>query len=104
DPDEVIRESPDLWREATRTPDPILAYLIDYHATRNDVRTPEGRKRLVDAVLPTLRKVGDPMVRDTYLQLLARRSTVSEQTLLEALHRRPDPGRAGFGPAGGGGA
>ena len=104
DPDEVIRESPDLWREATRTPDPILAYLIDYHATRNDVRTPEGRKRLVDAVLPTLREVGDPMVRDTYLQLLARRSTVSEQTLLEALHRRPDPGRAGFGPAGGGGA
>ena len=104
DPDEVIRESPDLWREATRTPDPILAYLIDYHATRNDVRTPEGRKRLVDAVLPTLRKVGDPTIRDTYLQLLARRSTVSEQTLLEALHRRPDVARAGFGPAGGGGA
>jgi DNA primase len=102
DPDEVIRESPDLWREAVRTPDPILAYLIDYHASRVDVRTPEGRKKLVDAVLPTLRKVGDPMIRDTYIQLLARRSTVSEETLLEALHRRPDAGRTVGAPGGGG--
>jgi len=102
DPDEVIRESPDTWREAVRTPDPILAYLIDYHASRADVRTPEGRKRLVDAVLPTLRKVGDPTIRDTYLQLLARRSTVSEQTLLETLHRRPDLGRPVGAPGGGG--
>ncbi len=104
DPDEVIRESPDTWREAVRTPDPILAYLIDYHASRVDVRTPEGRKRLVDAVLPTLRRVGDPTIRDTYLQLLARRSTVSEQTLLEALHRRPDAGRVVGAPGGGGAA
>ncbi len=102
DPDEVIRETPDTWREAVRTPDPILAYLIDHHASRVDVRTPEGRKRLVDAVLPTLRKVSDPMVRDTYLQLLARRSTVSEQTLLEALHRAPDRSRSIGAPGGGG--
>ena len=103
DPDEVIRDTPDLWREAVRTPDPILAYLIDYHASRVDVRTPEGRDRLVAAVLPTLRRVGNPTVRDTYLQLLARRSTVDERTLLEALHATPraevgravGPGRAG---------
>ena len=102
DPDEVIRTSPDLWREAVRTPDPILAYLIDHHAGRQDVRTAEGRKRLVDAIMPTLRKVGDPTVRDTYLQLLARRSTVDERVLLETLHRRPEAGRSGV--VGGGGA
>jgi DNA primase len=101
DPDEVIRESPDLWREAVRTPDPILAYLIDHHASHVDVRTADGRKRLIDAVMPTLRKVGDPTVRDTYLQLLARRSTVDERVLLETLHRRPTPGRPGA--LGGGG-
>jgi DNA primase len=102
DPDEVIRESPDLWREAVRTPDPILAYLIDYHAGRIDTRLADGRKRLVDAVMPTLRKVSDPVVRDAYLQLLARRSGVEERILLESLHRRPQPGRPGA--LGGGGA
>ncbi|HEY3072220.1 MAG TPA: DNA primase [Candidatus Limnocylindrales bacterium] len=95
DPDEVIRENPDLWREATRTPDPILTYLIDFHASRVDVRAPEGRKRLVDGVLPTLRRVADPVVRDSYLQMLARRSGVEERTLLEVLHQRPAPGRTG---------
>jgi DNA primase len=95
DPDEVIRESPDLWREAVRTPDPILAYLIDYHAGRIDTRTADGKKRVVDAVMPTLRKVSDPVVRDSYLQLLARRTGVEERTLLESLHRRPDPSRPG---------
>lgn len=99
DPDEVIREQPDLWREATRTPDPILAYLIDYHASRVDVRTPEGKDRLVAAVLPTLRRVGNPTVRDSYLRLLAQRSTVDERTLLEQLHQAPrgDGGASGSG-------
>ena len=95
DPDEVIRETPDLWREATRTPDPILTYLIDFHASRVDIRAPDGRKRLVDGVLPTLRRVADPIVRDSYLQILARRSGVEERTLLEVLHQRPAGNRAG---------
>jgi len=111
DPDEVIRESPDLWREAVRTPDQILAYLIDYHASRVDVRTTDGKDKLINAVLPTLRRVGNPAVRDSYLQLLARRSTVDERTLLEALHRdgrgetgrAMGPGRPGAGSANGSG-
>jgi DNA primase len=91
DPDEVIREAPDTWREATRTPVQILAYLIDYHAGRVDLHTPEGRRRLMDGVLPTLRRVGDPIVRDSYVQILARRAGLEERTVLEALHARPNP-------------
>jgi DNA primase len=102
DPDEVIRDTPDLWRDAVRTQSQILAYLIDYHAARVDVRTPEGRERLVEAVMPTLRRVGNPTLRDSYLQLLARRSTVDERVLLEALHppARADGARQGVGGRG----
>jgi DNA primase len=95
DPDEVIRESPDAWRESVRTPAPILAFLIDHAATRFDSRTPEGRKRLVDVVMPTLRRVRDPILRDAYLQELAKRSGVEERVLLEALHAAGRPGGAG---------
>lgn len=91
DPDEVIRETPEVWRTATDAPDPILTYLIDYHASRVDVTKPEGRKRLVDGVMPTLRKVADPVVRDSYVQILARRSGLEERTLLEVLHAKPSP-------------
>ena len=100
DPDEVIRDDPDAWRAATESPQPIIEFLIDRAAARHDQRTVAGRERLVAAVLPTLRQVGDPVRRDGYLQLLARRSGVDERTLLEAL-RRPSAEQSG-GSVGGG--
>jgi len=90
DPDETIRDDPEAWRTATEAPQPIMEFLIDRAAARHDQRTVPGRERLVAAVLPTLRTISDPVRRDGYVQLLARRSGVEERTLLEAL-RRPDP-------------
>jgi DNA primase len=98
DPDEVIREQPDLWREAIRTAQPILQFLIDYYATAFNVRTAHGRSSAVAAMLPILRDVADPIVRDEAMQSLARRIGVEDRVLLEALR---SPGSA-TGPASGG--
>jgi len=46
--------------------------------------------------MPTLRQITDPVRRDGYLQLLARRSGVDERVLLETL-RRPAPATTGRG-------
>ena len=91
DPDEIIRDDPEVWRTATENPQPIMEFLIDRAATRHDPSTVSGREKLVAEVLPTLRTIGDPVRRDGYLQMLARRSGVEERTLLEALRRREDP-------------
>jgi DNA primase len=108
DPDEVMRDDPELWRQATESPQPIMEYLIDTYARRHDPRTLAGRERLVAAVMPTLRRVTSPTERDGYLQLLARRSGVEERVLLEELRRADSPSRLtgqrrgdGPGPAGG---
>jgi DNA primase len=95
DPDEIIRDEPETWRAATEHPQPIMEFLIDRAAARHDQRTVPGRERLVAAVLPTLRSISDPVRRDGYVQLLARRSGVEERTLLEALRRPEATGRAG---------
>ncbi len=91
DPDEIIRDDPEIWREATENPQPIMEFLIDRAAARYDQSTVSGREKLVAAVLPTLRTISDPVRRDGYLQMLARRSGVEERTLLEALRRRDQP-------------
>jgi len=100
DPDEVIRETPDLWRESIRTAQPIVEFLIDYYAKAFDVRRPEGKRQAVAALVPLLREIRDPVVRNGYLQALARRTGVEERVLLEALHA-PEPaagtGRGGRG-------
>ena len=91
DPDEVLRDEPDRWREEVRTARPIIDHLIDVHARAHDLRTPGGRARFVDAVLPIVRNLPNPVLRDAYLARIRQVSGVEERTLLEALHRRPEP-------------
>jgi DNA primase len=94
--------SPDTWREAIRTAAPIVEYLIEFHARSADMRTTGGRARFIDAILPTLRTVRNPVLRDGYLQQLRQVSGVEERVLLESLHRAPEVARGGSpGPGGG---
>jgi DNA primase len=88
DPDEVLREEPDRWREEVRTARPIVDHLIDVHARAHDLRTPGGQTRFVDAVLPIIRNLPNPVMRDAYLGQVHRVSGVEERTLIEAMHRR----------------
>ena len=90
DPDEVVRDSPDRWREEIRTAQPIVDYLIDHHARANDLKTPGGKARFVDAIVPTLRAIPNPVMRDAYLQAIHRVSGVEERSVLEVLHQRPE--------------
>jgi DNA primase len=89
DPDEVLRDTPDLWREEVRTAQPIVDYLIDQHARGFDLKTPGGKARFVDAIVPTLRAIPNPVMRDAYLQTIHRVSGVEERSVLEVLHRTP---------------
>ena len=88
DPDEVLRDEPDRWREEVRTARPIVDHLIDVHARAHDLRTPGGQARFVDAVLPIIRNLPNPVLRDAYLGRVRQVSGVEERTLLEAMHRR----------------
>jgi DNA primase len=95
DPDEVLRAEPDRWREEVRTAQPIVDYLIDYQARQVDLKTPGGKSRFVDAILPTIRAVPNPVMRDAYLGRVRQVSGVEERILLEVLHRPQAPGRPG---------
>jgi len=85
DPDEVVRETPDLWREEVRTAQPIVDYLIDTYAKTYDLKTPGGKARFVDALIPTIRAVPNPVMRDGWLQRVRQVSGVEERVLLEVL-------------------
>jgi DNA primase len=100
DPDEVVREEPDRWREEVRTAQPIVDYLIDTYAKTYDLKTPGGKARFVDALMPTIRAVPNPVMRDGWLQRVRQVSGVEERVLLEVLRS----GRSATGlahPAGG---
>ncbi len=100
DPDEVLRESPDRWREEVRTAQPIVEYLVDTYAKTYDLKTPGGKARFVDAVMPTIRSVPNPVMRDAYLQLVRQASGVEERVLLEVLRGTRVGGASGLAQLG----
>jgi DNA primase catalytic core len=104
DPDEVLRDAPDRWREEVRTAQPIVEYLVDTYAKTYDLKTPGGKARFVDALMPTLRSVPNPVMRDAYFQLVHRVSGVEERVLMEVLRGQRPGGATGLaGPVGPGG-
>jgi DNA primase catalytic core len=99
DPDEVVRDAPDRWREEVRTAQPIVEYLVDTYAKTYDLKTPGGKARFVDALMPTIRAVPNPVMRDAYLQLVHRASGVEERVLLEVLRGARAGGASGLAGA-----
>ncbi len=95
DPDDVVREAPDRWREEVRTAQPIVDYLIDDQARHQDLKTAGGRDRFVRAVMPTIRAVPSPVMRDAYHQKVRQVSGVEERVLFEVLQGTRLPGEAG---------
>ena len=88
DPDEVVRDQPEVWRAATEQPVPVVEYLIDTHAQAHDLKDLGGRKRAIDGIKPILRRLRDPIVRDGYISAAARRIGVDENSIREAMIQR----------------
>ncbi len=88
DPDEVVRESPAAWESAISGAKPLVEYLIDHHARRFDLKQSTGRIGFVEAVMPALRDIADPLRRDEALQQVRTVSGVEERVLRQVLDRR----------------
>jgi DNA primase len=84
DPDEVVRDEPDRWREEVRTARPIVDHLLDVHARAHDLKTPGGKARFAEAALDVVRSL-PPLLRDPYLQQIQQQSGIGEGALLLAL-------------------
>jgi len=87
DPDEVVRSNPADWEAAIAKAKPLVEYLIDHHASRFDLKTSSGRIGFVEAVMPAIRDIADPLRRDEALGEVRRASGVEERVLLQVLER-----------------
>jgi DNA primase len=87
DPDEVVRSAPADWEAAIARAKPLVEYLIDHHAGRFDLKTSSGRIGFVEAVMPAIRDIRDPLRRDEALGEVRRASGVEERVLRQVLER-----------------
>ena len=88
DPDSLVRSDPARLRALIDDAKPVADHLFEAIAERTDLDDPRARSRAVEAIVPTVAAMADPIVRAEYVQRLARLGRVDERTVLGLLARR----------------
>lgn len=81
DPDELSRENPKAWREATKSSISVYEFFIRTALKNHDQNTPEGKRKIVDELAPILGNIPHLVEKDYYIKKLAEKLQVRESTL-----------------------
>ena len=89
DPDECIKNDPQLWFDAIKHAKSILQYYFDQTFAAVDLTDVEGKKKAAKILLPVISKISNRIEQSHWLQQLAEALKVSEEILRQSLERRP---------------
>ncbi len=85
DPDDLIRESPDSWREALENASPIAEFFLQLLSQKFDLSSPKGKAEAVRTLVPILRAIKDEVEREHYIYRLSRLVKVDEGVIRRQL-------------------
>ncbi|MCS7055825.1 MAG: DNA primase [Thermoflexales bacterium] len=100
DPDELVLESPQRWREVVENARPVVEHAIDVILRSRPLSDPHAKSEAVRAVAPILLDTANPLQRDFYIQYLARRLQVSPRAVLATVNAVAREGRSNKAQAG----
>lgn len=81
DPDKLIRQDPTQWPQLVAAARPVVEYVVDVLVRELDLDDAKGKAEVVSRVMPLIQDVADPVERDHYRQMLARKLRVDERAL-----------------------
>lgn len=95
DPDSLVRRGgPEALRPLLDAAQDVLDRKVQILGERGFFESIDGRRRAVDALLPTVRAAADPTLRDLYLDRVAQVTGVRRATLDQELRSEAAPRRA----------
>lgn len=71
DPDELIQKDPALWQQAINKSKPVVDWLLDQYALRENMDSIPGRTKFTDAALRIIRLLQNNTERQQYVQFVA---------------------------------
>ena len=89
DPDELVLQSADRWRELMTHARPVVDHVIEQLLAGFDINDPHGKSDAVKATAPIVRDLSDPVRRDYYIQQLARKLRLSPRAVAQAMAAAP---------------
>ncbi|HQZ99410.1 MAG TPA: DNA primase [Thermoflexales bacterium] len=85
DPDEVVLESPEVWRNAIANAKPVVEHVMDVTLSQFNINDPRGKSDAVNAIAPILRDLTNPVQRDHHTQELARKLRLNARAVAQAV-------------------
>jgi DNA primase len=85
DPDEIVLDAPDAWREIIANARPVVEHVIDVTLEKFAIDDPKAKSDAVRAVAPVLRDLNDAVQRDFYTQHLARRLQITPRAIAQLI-------------------
>ena len=77
DPDELIQKDPTLWSEAVTKPIYAMDWLLKRYAEVYDISSASGKRTFSDHMIRAVRRLGDSVEREHYLDRIAEMTDVS---------------------------
>ncbi|MBU1018015.1 DNA primase [Patescibacteria group bacterium] len=71
DPDECIQKNPEAWKNALKNPISVMDFYFDYTFARFSKQTMEGKRQIMDFLLPLIRMYKREVEQGIYLNRLA---------------------------------
>ncbi|TSC95769.1 MAG: DNA primase [Parcubacteria group bacterium Athens1014_10] len=96
DPDELIKKSPQEWKESIEKAKRIMDYYFDSTFSNLDIGKVEDKKKAAKILLPIIAKIGDKIEQSHWLQKLSGNIKVEEKILREVLEKQRQKIRPGF--------
>lgn len=85
DPDEVVRTSPESWREIVGKPVHIMQFYTEELARAHNTSAPEGKSAFVRAAADELMRIKDPVEQEYWTQRVADMAHVEITTVKQSI-------------------
>jgi len=85
DPDELIKQDPNLWQQAINSAEPAIDWLIKKYSLREDLTSAAGKRRFTTAALAVVRMLHDSVEQEYYVSKIAKLSDSSTDALKDKL-------------------
>jgi DNA primase len=87
DPDEAIKTDPIAFKKAAKHDVPVYDVLLEHAIATYSPTTADGKKKIGEDVLPHIARIANEIVKEHYLQLLAKTLNSSHEALTREMEK-----------------
>lgn len=81
DPDELIKQDPELWKEAVNIVEPALDWILKTYQNKLDLSSAVGKKQFSDIALSIIKLLPDQVEQDHYVQKVANLTDIHPDSI-----------------------